>query len=72
MSLASKYNIPAEVVTKMVNDGVISCSWPRWEEIYKMYKEMQATGKSQSTICYEISEKEKISYKTVQNIIYKF
>lgn len=48
MSLSDKYNIPRETITKMVNDGVISCSWPGYEEIYYHYKRNLATSKSKT------------------------
>lgn len=71
MSLSNKYNIPKETIQKMVNDGVISCSWPMYEDIYEMYqKSMAVGGKSKTQIFYEIAEAKGISERTVKNIIY--
>lgn len=73
MSLSKKYGIPAEVVNKMINDGWISCSVPMYEKIYKEYQEsMSVGGKTQTTIFLEIAERNRVSEKTVQNIVYKF
>lgn len=46
--LSEKYNIPPETVNKMIKDGVISCSWSNYEEVYRMYRE----GKSVSEISF--------------------
>lgn len=62
--LSKKYNIPAETVTKMIHDGVISCSWPNYEEVYKMFKE----GKSIT----EISDVTHMSTRNVHYILNKF
>lgn len=71
MSLAKKYNVPQETIKRMVNDGVISCSWPMYEEIYAMYqKSMAIGGKSKTQIFYEIAEAKGISERTVKNIVY--
>lgn len=73
MSLSKKYGIPAEVVNKMVADGVISCSWPMYEEIYQMYqRSMSIGGLTKTDIFYEIAEKKGISPETVKNAVNKF
>lgn len=73
MSLSKKYNIPNETVQKMVNDGVISCSWPMYEEVYAMYqKSMAIGGKTKTEIYYEIAEAKHISKRTVEYIITRF
>lgn len=73
MSLSTKYNIPKETIQKMINDGVISCSWPMYEEIYEMYKKkMSIGGKSKTQICIEISEERNVSQRTVHYIVNKF
>ncbi len=69
--LAEKYNIPPEVVKKMVNDGVISCSWPMRDDIYDMYKKLSASGKSQGDIIYEIAQAKHVSESTVKQTIQK-
>lgn len=69
--LAEKYNIPAEVVKKMVNDGIISCSWPMRDDIYSMYKQLSVSGKTQSEIIYEISQAKKVCETTVKSAIQK-
>lgn len=73
MSLSKKYNIPKETVMKMVNDGVISCSWPMYEEIYAMYqKSIAIGGKTKTEIFYEIAEEKKVSKRTVEYVIHRF
>lgn len=71
MSLSEKYKVPQETIKKMVNDGVISTTWPAYEDIYAMYKQsMSIGGKSKTQIFYEISEKMKMSDQTVKKIVY--
>lgn len=73
MSLSKKYNIPNETVQRMVNDGVISCSWPMYEEIYAMYcQSISCGGKTKTEVYYEIAEKKKVSEKTVRDVVHKF
>lgn len=73
MSLSDKYNIPKETVQRMVNDGVISCSWPMYEEIYAMYKNsMSIGGKTKTQIFYEIAEAKNVSKRTVEYVIHRF
>lgn len=71
MSLSNKYNVPQETIKKMINDGVISCSWPKYEEIYAMYTNEVKTGKTKTLIYYEIAEKKKMPETTVKSIILK-
>lgn len=70
MSLSEKYNVPQNTIKKMINDGVISCSWPKYEEVYEMYqKSMSIGGKTKTDIYYEIAEAKKIPKRTVEYII---
>lgn len=62
--LAKKYNIPAEAISKMIKDGVISCSWPNYEEVYKLHTQ----GKSST----EISDITHMTTRNVRYIISKF
>ncbi len=62
--LSKKYNVPPETISKMINDGVISCSWPNYEDVYKLYKE----GKSIT----EISDFTHMSTRNVRYIINRF
>jgi hypothetical protein len=71
MSLSNKYNIPQSTVNKMVKDGVISCTWPRYEEVYDMYKSYSSSGKTKTEIYYEIAERTRISEHTVKMIVLK-
>jgi len=69
--LAEKYNIPTEAVSKLVKDGVISCSWPMREELFELYKKMKGDDptKSQTEICYEIAAVKKVAPNTVRDAI---
>ncbi len=70
MSLSSKYNIPQETIKNMVKDGVISCTWPMYEEIYAMYQQSMAIGgKTKTEIYYEIAQEKRVSENTVKNAI---
>lgn len=72
MSISNKYNIPQETVNKMVKDGVISCSWPRYEEIYTMFKNsMQVPGAIKSRVVLDIAAKSGVSERHVRTIISK-
>jgi len=73
MSLDKKYQIPAETVKKMVQDGVISCSIARHHEIYDYYLSFKSTcsGKSNAEIFFHVAEKMKVSESSVKAIVYK-
>lgn len=73
MSLDKKYNIPAETVSKMVQDGVISCSVVRHYELLDMFNAMKVANPTMSNyeIFYHISEKTGNSQDNVKNIVYK-
>lgn len=62
--LSKKYQIPAETIKRMIDDGVISSSWPNYEDVYRMFKE----GKSAT----EISDFTHMSTRNVYNVINKF
>jgi hypothetical protein len=72
MILSNKYNVPQQTIDKMVKDGVISCSWPRYEQIYQAYKSARVAGSIKTRIIMEVAEKEKVSERTVRDIIAKF
>lgn len=71
MKLCNRYNVPQETINKMVKDGIISGSWPMYEEIYAMFQAALPSGKSKQTIYYEIAEKKNISESSVKAIILK-
>lgn len=73
MSLSEKYNIPKATIQKMVNDGVIACSWPKYEEIYEDFKRTCSGSYKNITAVYiELSEKHNVSEKTVRDAINRF
>lgn len=70
MSLSNKYGIPQETVNQMVKDGVISCSWPMYEEVFSMYQTlMRESGAIKSHVIISISEKKGLSERHVREII---
>lgn len=73
MSLSKKYDIPEEKVKKLIDDGWLSCSVPMYEKIYKDFQNSMAIGgKTQTAIFLEVAEKNNVSEKTVQKVVYKF
>ncbi len=71
MSLSNKYGISQETVNQMVKDGVISCSWPMYEEVFNLYQSMLSSGKNKTQIYNEIADRKGISERTVRDIISK-
>jgi hypothetical protein len=71
MSLSKKYGISQEVINKMVVDGVISCLYPRNEEICNMYRTLMAKGRNKMQAYSEIAEACNISERSVMDIIKK-
>lgn len=47
--LSNKYNIPEETVSKMIKDGVISCSWSTYDEVTAMRKNGKSVDEIAST-----------------------
>lgn len=41
--IPEKYGIPETAYRAMIRDGIISCSWPRFEAVYKVYQRHLAT-----------------------------
>lgn len=73
MKISNKYNIPQETIDRMVKDGFISCSWPRYEKIFEQYEEqMRKPGAVRSHVIQGISDKEHISERHIRDIITKF
>lgn len=73
MSLSKKYGIPQEKVKELIKDGWISCSVPMYEKIYQDFQNsMSVGGKTQTAVFLEVAEKNHVSEKTVQKIVYKF
>lgn len=73
MKISNKYNIPQETIDRMVKDGFISCSWPRYEKIFEQFEEqMRKPGAVRSHVIQAISDKEHISERHIRDIIAKF
>lgn len=70
MKLCNRYNIPQETINQMVKDGVISCTWPMYEEIYTMFESRKGT-KSKEQIYMDIAEMKNMSPRTVRYMIEK-
>lgn len=73
MSLSKKYDIPQETVKKMINDGWITCSAPMYEKIYADFvKSTSSSYKSLTAVYNEVAEKNRVSEKTVRDVVHKF
>lgn len=73
MSLSKKYDIPQDKIKNLIDDGWLSCSVPMYEKIYQDFQNsMNIGGKTQTAIFHEVAEKNNVSEKTVQKIVYKF
>lgn len=70
MSISNKYGIPQETVTRMVKDGVLSCSWPFYEEVYYHYKKLKSEG--EHTAYQKTMNKYDMARSTLHYIIHKF
>lgn len=62
--LSKKYNIPCETVNKMIKDGIISCSWTVYEEVYKQWTSGMTIG--------DIAFKHHMTERNVCYILKKF
>lgn len=58
--LSDKYGVPDEKVKSLIKDGIISCSWTAYEEVYSLWKQGKSardiaaiTGRSLTRI-YEL------------------
>jgi hypothetical protein len=71
MILSNKYNVPQQTIDKMVKDGIISTSWPMYEEVYKIYLSIKSTGLSRGEIYMEVADRARISEATAKHIILK-
>jgi len=69
MKLSNRYNIPQETIDKMVRDGVISTSWPMYENVYNIYLTVKNSGLNRGEIYLEVAERAKISESTAKHII---
>jgi hypothetical protein len=68
--IPEKYGIPEETYKAMIRDGVISCSWPRFEAVYKCYQKhmaIKADGAQTRT-----AEELDIPLSTVNHIVKRF
>lgn len=42
--LSEKFNIPQETVKSLIKNGIISCSWEGYEEVYDLHKQGKSIG----------------------------
>lgn len=59
--LSDKYQVPQTAINNMIKDGVISCSWETYDQVYELKKQ----GKSVD----EISDITHISRRHVYSIL---
>jgi len=71
--LSSKYNLSQETIDKMIKDGIISCSWINYEEVYRQYKKRreECPACSKSELYNRVAETTGYSKSAVHFIISK-
>lgn len=69
--LSRKYGISEEAIKKMIADGVISCTWAKYEEVISTYRNLSGTY-SGLKLVDEVSERTKVPERTIYTIIAKF
>lgn len=72
MSLAKKYGIEEYKIKAMIKDGVISSSWPHYEEIYYHYKQLRRNCSSDNQAIEQTAAEKRYSLSQVYTIIKKF
>jgi hypothetical protein len=68
--LSNKYNIPESTIKQMISDGVISCTWAKYEEVYSCYKSLSCSNVDK--VVSTVSEKTNVPVRTVYYIIKSF
>lgn len=68
--LSNRYNIPEATIKQMIRDGVISCTWAKYEEVYSCYKSLSCSNVDQ--VVTTVSEKTGVPRSTVYYIISRF
>lgn len=69
--LSNKYGVPEDTVKKMIRDGVIACSWSKYEEVYTAYQKLKNSGSPKYKIYMDISIELGVSERTVKDIVLK-
>lgn len=70
--LSKKYDVPEEKLKMMMKDGVISCSWGAYDEIYYCYKSERPSAKSNEDAYNIVAAKMNVSRSTVYNIVHTY
>lgn len=55
----------------MINDGVISCTWAKYEDVYSTYQTLSGTYKGESLVI-EVSIRTNVPERTVYHILSRF
>jgi hypothetical protein len=72
MSLSDKYGIPEEKIKLLIKDGIISCSYSKYEEVVYIYKRNITNGMSNPDAISNAADSVKLSERQVYRIIHKF
>ncbi len=73
MSISKKYGVPKETIQRMVNDGVLSCMWTSYDQVYAMFEsKLNAGGKTKTSIYEEIADATGMTSRNVQYIISRY
>lgn len=70
-ALSEKYQIPEAAIKQMINDGVISCTWAKYEEVYATYQSLSGKYKGQALVV-EVSIKTNVPERTIYDILTRF
>lgn len=70
-ALSEKYGISEAAVKQMIKDGVISCSYEKYNEIWECYKNLSTTGKCDG-IVLEVATRTGVGKTLVYDVINMF
>lgn len=70
-ALSEKYGTSEETIKRMINDGVISCTWAKYEDVYSTYQTLSGTYKGESLVI-EVSIRTNVPERTVYHILSRF
>lgn len=69
MKITNKFEISEKAFKGMIDAGIIPCQWATYEEIYRDFEAMRATGKTRTAIYLDLSIKYNMSDRNIKGII---
>jgi len=71
--LSNKYKVPESTIKQMVDDKVISSSWPFYEKVFYCYKQkLEKNGGKKLQAITETAEEQNVDERTVYRYIHRF